>query len=174
MAAGGRASGRRGRGRPSWRLYAVRNRQRRYYRNIEMQYAKAQRWEMLKAGLAATQVEEITDHPLLTLLRQGNPMLTGINTRRLLQIHLELVGESFWVLERNKLRMPIGVWPIPPSWVQELPTLKVPAYRIQFRGWNGIIPETEVVAFADPNPENPYGRGRGTAQSLADELDTDE
>jgi hypothetical protein len=114
MAAGGRALGRRGRGRPSWRLYAVRNRQRRYYRNIEMQYAKAQRWEMLKAGLAATQVEEITDHPLLTLLRQGNPMLTGINTRRLLQIHLDLVGESFWVLERNKLRMPIGVWPIPP------------------------------------------------------------
>jgi len=36
------------------------------------------------------------------------------------------------------------------------------------------IPTSEVVAFIDPDPANPYGRGTGIAKSLGDELETDE
>ena len=34
-------------------------------------------------------------HPLLDLLARGNAYMTGLEVRRLTQIHLELVGEAF-------------------------------------------------------------------------------
>lgn len=159
----------------TWRVYATRDRQRRYYQDLDLQSAPPEtRWKMLKAGMTAATIEELTDHSLARLLRQGNTVLTGINTRRLLQMHLDLVGEGHWVLGRNAHGMPTSIWPMPPSWVIEIPTPSTPFYRVEHEGWSGAIPETEVLSFYDPNPENPYSRGRGMAMALADELETDE
>jgi phage putative head morphogenesis protein, SPP1 gp7 family len=45
---------------------------------------------------------------------------------------------------------------------------------VSFRGWQGEIPESEMVWLRDPDLENPYGRGAGIAEALGDELETDE
>lgn len=158
-----------------WHLYAPRTRGGKFVRNADLQAAPLpSRWTMLKAGLDQGRVVEIEEHGLLTLLREGNPQLTGINTRHLRQVHLDLVGESFSVLQRNPLGMPTAEWPIPPSWVLALPTSSDPFYQVHTPGWSGQIPVSEMLHFVDPNPENPYGRGRGIAQSLLDELETAE
>jgi hypothetical protein len=93
---------------------------------------------------------------------------------RTTQIHLDLVGEAFWVKERNGLGLPVGFWPVPPHWVTDTPTVKRRSYHVSWSGWQGEIPDSEMLWLVDPDPANPYGRGSGIARTLTDELETDE
>ena len=146
---------------------AVRNR-------VLQRAAPTQRRKAMLALAAAGELEEITDHVLLDLLHDANPMHTGLEVRRITQVHLDSVGESFWLLERNKLDVPAFTWPLPPSWVKATPTPSVPFYRVESGQWNTQIPASEMMWFLDADPANPYGRGTGVARALADELETDE
>lgn len=145
------------------------------YRDVALQRAHPlSRRKAIKARLDTGDLRQIDDHPLLTLLADGNSFLTGEATRKVTQIHVDTVGEAFWLKERNALGVIIGIWPLPPDWVAATPTPLNPNFRVQFRAWRGFIPDTEILWFADPDPANPYGRGSGTAQALSDELETDE
>lgn len=117
---------------------------------------------------------EIEEHPLLDLLNKTNSFLTGLITRQLTQIYLDLVGEAFWLKERNGAGKPMAIWPLPPDWVISTPTPAHRFFRVSFRAWQGEIPDTEILWMADPDPLNPYGRGSGMARALGDELETDE
>lgn len=132
------------------------------------------RAKMVKAAVEAGDLEPLPSHPLLDLLHGFNTFHTGLAARRVTQQHLDLVGEAFWLLERDRRGMPIALWPIAPSWILGTPTVSRPVFRVSFRGWQGEIPATEIIWFCDLDPANPYGRGVGTAQALADELETDE
>lgn len=122
----------------------------------------------------ARELVEIEEHPLLGAIEGGNPFMTGLTVRKVTQIHLDTVGDAFWLLERGALGQPIAIWPVPPDWVRMMPTPSYPFYRIGYRGWQVSIPAVEFVWLNDPDPANPYGRGSGTARSLGDEMDTDE
>ncbi len=127
-----------------------------------------------KGGHLTEPLEEIHKHPFLDLLAHPNKALKGRQAIQMTQVWIDLKGEGYWVLDRNLAGMPIGAWPVPPHWITETPTKNRPTYRVSFKGWQGQIPETEVLAFRDPDPENPYVRGSGVAESLGDELDIDE
>ncbi|HXH11167.1 MAG TPA: phage portal protein [Alphaproteobacteria bacterium] len=163
---------------PPWTLHVVR-RQGRVRRERAMQHGDlATRTKLLHAAKQAGDLEAITEHPLLDLLHRPNPAMTGMAARRLASLHLELLGEAIWIKERAEqgpLRGLIhALWPIPPSWLIEPPTPTWPFFRFQWRHWHATIPASEVLWLTEPNPEQPYGRGSGTAQSVADELETDE
>lgn len=144
-------------------------------RNRQLQRMKAPQRDVLIARMkAAGELEALESHPLTDLLGDFNPVQTGLMARRTTQLHLDLVGEAFWLLERGAVDQIIAIWPVPPSWILGTPTPRFPFYRVSFRGWQGTIPESEFVHFSDVDPANPYGRGTGTAQALADELETDE
>ena len=117
---------------------------------------------------------EIENHPLLDLIDNANPIMTGRTARQVTQTYLDLKGEAFWIMERNGQGMPIELWPVPPHWIIDVPYLGQPFFRVNFQGWQGVIPQTEVVWLKDPDPENPYARGAGIAEALSDELETDE
>jgi hypothetical protein len=137
----------------------------------------AKRERLVKAAVAASKAERIESHPLLTLLKDGtgNPRLNGHAVLQITQQHLDLVGEAFWIKERDRLGIPVAVWPVPPSWVSKLPNEESPFYRVTGPGgMQVLVPVTEVVPFVDADPENPYGRGVGTASSLDDEIQIDE
>jgi HK97 family phage portal protein len=134
----------------------------------------ALRTKLLKQAEHLEDLTEVTDHPLLTVLHDANSFQTGEQMRKVTQLHLDLVGEAFWLKERDGMGVVVGVWPIPPHWVINTPTPANPLFRVQFRAWRGMIPDTEILWFSDSDPLNPYGRGSGTAQSLADELEIDE
>jgi hypothetical protein len=55
-----------------------------------------------------------------------------------------------------------------------VPTPNHPYFRVNFAGWQGEIPASELLWLQQPDPVQPYGRGHGVAQSLSDELETDE
>lgn len=133
-----------------------------------------QRKSVLRDLLDTNQVKEVDDNILLDALNNGNMMLSGTANWKVSQTHVDLVGECFWLKERNSARAPIAYWPIPPYWIIDTPSPAHRAYKVSFRAWQGEIPDSEIVWFKDPDPVNPYGRGTGTAQALADELESDE
>ncbi len=144
-------------------------------RNAKLQRADAKfRRKEIKRLKTAGELQEITSHPFLDLIDNANPAMTGRAARMVTQIYLDIKGEAFWVLERNSNGMPIEYWPVPPHWIAEPPSSGKPYYRVSWRGWQGPIPETEIVWLKDVDPENPYGRGTGIAEALSDELETDE
>src|ERR1019366_6197541 len=122
-------------------------------------------------------LKPITSHPLLDLLNGGNSVFCGLTNRTLAMKDLLLVGEFFWLYERNKYGMPIALWPIPPPWVMTAPTFSDSPgakYHLTYRQWNAEIPASEIFHVWEPNPSMPYGRGSGRASTLSDELETDE
>lgn len=158
-----------------WVLYA-RERNRRPLRDITLQSCgdRLTRDLLLDRAKAVDELRPILDHPFLDAMNGGNSYLTGLALRKLLQTHLDLVGEAFWIKERNAMGAPIAYWPVPPSWVTATPTPQAPWYVVSFRAWQGMIPDSEMLWIVDPDPEQPYGRGSGIARSLGDELETDE
>lgn len=158
----------------TWLLMAAKSNGRAVRNMLLQRGAKAVRAQELTRLKAAGELVVLEDHPALALLQDANPLQTGLMARRATQIHLDAVGEAFWLLDRNPLGVPVAVWPVPPSWINGTPTPQHPYYRVSFTGWQGEVPATEFVWFNDVNPANPYGRGSGTGRSLADEMETDE
>ena len=157
-----------------WRLFVMQE-QGKPVRNRRWQESGAAvRKGIMTQSLRNGTAKEIDQHILLDALHKGSAQLSGQATMKVSQSHLELVGESFWLKERNGLGAPVSFWPLPPYWIIDTPTPSHKFYKVSFRAWQGEIPDTEVVWFKDPDPANPYGRGTGTAQALADEMELDE
>lgn len=135
------------------------------------------REKSLQNSIEEGKVKAIQEHPILDLLANGtgNARLSGFSAMQVTQQHLDLTGEAFWLLEPDSLGTPIAFWPLPPSWVSNLPNEQDPFYTISTpTGVQVKIPSTMIVPFIDPDPENPYGRGSGIAKSLDDEIQIDE
>lgn len=154
-----------------WKLYAPTSGRRRDVRSIQRSADSKSRRQMIQKDDSVTEVES---HILLDALNKANSYMVGQSLFKLTQLHLDLVGESFWIKERNGFGAPVEFWPVPPDWIQATPTPSERSYEVSFGGWQGKIPETEVLWMTDLDPSNPYSRGSGMARSLSDELETDE
>ncbi len=135
-------------------------------------------WQaFVKRGNQSTLLQ---DHPVLTLLSMGGGQqsyaLAGRSCLELTQKHLDLAGESFWVLERNGAGIPTGFVPLAPHWVVDIAKPGNERYKINIPngGWQGDISAQDIIFFKDIDPLNPYERGAGAAEALADEINTDE
>lgn len=116
--------------------------------------------------------ELLNEHLMVRVLSAPNPHMTGADMFRLLQIQLDMVGEVFVIKERNGLGAPVGLYPIPAHWIAETPTPAEPNFRLSWKGLNERIPASDVWWAKIHAPVDPYGRGAGLAQSLADEIAT--
>lgn len=135
---------------------------------------RVHRRRLLKELKEKDDLRQIVEHPMLDLLRDANEFQTGFAMRKITQLHFDLVGDAFWLKERDAQGTVVGVWPIPPHWIVNTPTPAFRFFRVNFRAWRGNIPDTEFVWFSDPDPMNPYARGSGMAMALGDEIETDE
>jgi HK97 family phage portal protein len=129
-----------------------------------------QRVELAAAGL----LREVHDHPLLALLETPNPDISGRAALAVSQTWIDLKGEAFWLIVPNGAGVPAGYVPIPPHWITQTPTRESPTFTLSFNAWQAKIDASAIVWFRDLDPENPHGRGAGVAESLGDELETDE
>ncbi len=154
-----------------WRLYAPKSRERRDVRRIQRAADSKTRRGLIRHHKG---LEELESHILLEALNKANSYMVGQSLFKLTQLHLDLVGESFWIKERNAFGAPYEFWPVPPDWIEATPTPENRSYQVSFGAWQGAVPETEILWMADLDPSNPYGRGTGMARSLSDELETDE
>lgn len=116
----------------------------------------------------------LEQHPLYDLWYRPNPILTGLSVWRLLETYVDLKGDGFGIMERSGSGRIVEVWPIPPTWVKETPTTRKPYFEVEHGSYRQIVDEADMLWLRQCDPANPYGRGSGIAQALADELDTDE
>lgn len=128
----------------------------------------------LSSAIDEGRATEIDEHPLLTLLNGTAGALLGMSLRQLTHIYLELVGEAYWQVGRNGFGMPTSLTPIPPHWIAETPSRTSPSYKVRWGTLDEDVPSKDMIAFVQPNPHSPFGRGSGIAQALADEIDIDE
>jgi len=158
-----------------WRLYAVKRGGEKAQWRTDIQRATGKvRKDLLHDVYDQGELTEIKDHPFLQMLTDGNAVMNGFTLRKLAQIHRDLVGETFFHKERGIGKIPVGLWLLSPTCVISTPTPSNQAYKLSYRAWQADIPATEICWMKDPDPATPYGRGLGTAQSLADEIELDE
>lgn len=160
----------------TWTICMPTNAKGRGIRDRRLQGARTRhaRTILLKQYAKDDQLIEIPNHPTLELLTAGNNYFAGPTVMQLSQTHLDLIGEMCWLLELNLLGMPVSAAPLPPTWIHALPEQTGGYYRVIGPTGTWEVPK-ELMFFAyHPNPANPYRRGTGIGQVLADELETDE
>src|SRR5260370_29744928 len=62
----------------------------------------------------AATIEEVLDHPLLTLLQKVNPVHNSFDLWELTTLYLEVHGSAYWYLNLDPLLgTPTEIWPLP-------------------------------------------------------------
>ena len=120
---------------------------------------------------------ELTAHPFLDFWSNPNPLHEMSNAAlwNLFEIYLKLKGEGYFVMEKDPVGRPVELWPLPTHWVQMTPYLDHPFYTVRLT--NGQLMEVSVddmFVMKDLNPIDPFKRGLGQSEALADEIETDE
>lgn len=153
-----------------------------YVRNRDWQRAGfGERDKITKAVQRIGELESFPDHPILELLHNPNPVFSGVSVRALEQVYIEIVGESFMLVEPGTMvqgRMQGAAWwPMAPHWVTRTPTPGGrPDFELTIPGQKPIAIPMQMMLWHRPvlDPMNPYGRGSSTAMALSDELDAQE
>lgn len=109
----------------------------------------------------AVEIEEVTDHPLLTLLQTVNDQIDGFELFELTDLYQELSGTCFWYLVKNGLGVPVEIWLIPSSMVHPFrdPMTGMVLYWLVGASRQVRYELDELLVFRFPNPQDPYGEG---------------
>lgn len=121
--------------------------------------------------------EEIFDHELLDLLDGVNPFQTGYDLKYITSSHLELAGNSYWLLDgvKTETDKPTALFVLSPKHTNPIPA-KLPefikGYKYSINGETQIFKQHEILHFKYPDPNDPY-QGIGTVQAIMDWIQTD-
>lgn len=121
--------------------------------------------------------QEITAHPFLDFWANPNPLheMSSAALWRLLEIYLKLKGEGYFIMERDEFGRPAELWPVPTHWVQMTPYQGFPYYAVRLtNGQLMEVPVDDMFVMKDLDPYDPFKRGLGQSEALADEIETDE
>ena len=161
-------------GTTKWRVYRIPRAQRLERMADIRSKAPTERTRFIKGLADGSELEQIHSHPMLDVLNAPNPRLTYRQIRETAQIHLDLVGETFMVVERDDRGIPQELWPIPPNWVTKLPENGDLNYEYRKNGVIERVSSENMIWMKEVDPADPYGRGCGVGLTLNNELDADE
>ena len=127
-----------------------------------------------------SKAEVIPEHEIYELLDNPCPSdrdLTGWTIRYFVFACYTLVGEAYLLKVRDKNKI-VALQPVAPSWVVTKPTVNNKYWEIYPFGTAGgnsiVVPVEDVICFKDIDLNDPYGRGRGTSETIGDEVQSDE
>lgn len=133
--------------------------------------------DLRENGEAAT---AIVDHELYNLLDNPCPTfpeIDGWTLRYLTFVYKQLTGECGWLKVRDGKKI-IALLPIPKMWIIRTPTVGNHTFMVNPYGeTSGValtVDANDLVWFKDIDVADPYGRGKGRAESVADEIEADE
>ena len=125
--------------------------------------------------------EIIESHDIYNLIENPCPTvrdLTGWNIRYFIFACYVLVGEAYLLKIRAPNGRVIALTPIAPSWVVTSPSSVNRHWEIYPYGTTGgssiVVPPEDVISFKDIDLSDPYSRGRGVAEAIGDEIQSDE
>ena len=108
-------------------------------------------------------IEEVTEHPLLTLLQQVNPTHNAFDLWELTQFYLEVHGTAYWLLDFNAFNVPSNIWILPAQMVT--PRRSTDSDQLvdyyEYRNNNRVVryDPGEIICFRLPDPRDPYSSG---------------
>lgn len=110
-------------------------------------------------------IEEITSHPLLTLLKNVNPIHNAYDLWELTTLYQEVDGSAYWFLNIDPVwQIPTEIWIMPsqnmtPKREQDSQELvDYYEYRSQQGGLERFSPD-QIIHFRYPDPRDPYTSG---------------
>jgi HK97 family phage portal protein len=112
----------------------------------------------------AARIEEVTEHPLLQLLRQANPYLNAFDLWELTTLYQEVNGSAYWYLDMDSvLGVPQAVWILPaqnvtPRRDPDSPNL-VDYYLYRTGKAEARFTPDQIIHFRYPDPRDPYTSG---------------
>lgn len=119
-------------------------------------------------------IEEVVDHPLLTLFRQVNPVHNSFDLWELTELYLEVAGSAYWLLDIDPLLgIPAAIWILPahlvvPRRAPDSPNL-VDSYEYHGQTVRQIAPD-RIIHFRFPDPRDPYASGLSPLRACFDQV----
>src|SRR5438445_1072688 len=111
----------------------------------------------------ARTLEEVLEHPLLSLLRKVNPVHNSFDLWELTTFYQEVLGSAYWCLRFGALGVPNEIWILP---AQNVSPKRQPNSRqlIDYYEYRtGMSMERfrpdEIMHFRYPDPRDPYTAG---------------
>jgi len=117
----------------------------------------------------AEELEEITEHPILDLLKHVNPNDNAFDLKEKTSLFLDMAGNSLWYLKLNTFGQPEEIWPLQPNLITLVrdPTKGVTGYlygRQGDRTQQIKLSLDEVIHFKYPSTLDPWW-GMGPVQA---------
>jgi HK97 family phage portal protein len=111
----------------------------------------------------ARHIQEVLDHPLLTLLRKVNPVHNAFDLWELTTFYQEVLGSAYWLVQKGPLGVPAEVWLLPaqnvtPKREPNSPRL-VDYYEYRSGASLQRFGPAEIIHFRYPDPRDPYTAG---------------
>jgi HK97 family phage portal protein len=113
----------------------------------------------------AARLEEVLDHPLLTLLRQVNPVHNSFDLWELTTLYQEVIGSAYWYLHFGPVGIPDEIWILPAQNVTPRREPNSPRLVDYYEYRTGtkcqrFAPDC-IIHFRYPDPRDPYTNGLG-------------
>jgi len=106
----------------------------------------------------AESVEQVMNGPYVDLLRNVNDFTNSYDLKKLTSLYLDLTGDCYWALIRNRLGIPVNIWVLPSEYTKPIPdrNIFIKGYKYK-RGTTEIIyPREDVVHFRYATPLNQF------------------
>jgi HK97 family phage portal protein len=112
----------------------------------------------LKAARTAFDIVEVTDHNFFQLMKNVNSFANNFDLLEMINIHLELVGNAYLYVLKNKLDVPVELWVIPPDRIKPIadPKFFIAGYEYEYGMTKFTFKEEDVIHFKMPNPNSSY------------------
>lgn len=118
------------------------------------------------------------DHPMSLLLTNPNPYLTPYSFWYLAVSYLDITGNSYWWVAKDRLNIPRALWPIPSQYVKIIPgdpkkgEGMIKEYTVRWDGQNETpVDAIDMVHLKHPDPMSPYYYGGSLIMRAAYEID---
>ena len=121
-----------------------------------LQYLTANHYDSMRKAVV---VEEVVEHPFLTLIKKPNSNLNQKDFFFLTQLFKELSGDSYWYKNLNAFKQPKELWNLYPNLMSIVPgTTDYVAGYIYTREDGEKIPikPEEIAHFLFPSPNDKY------------------
>ncbi|MFZ3473099.1 phage portal protein [Streptomyces sp. 4.24] len=130
-------------------------------------------WRKAKSGRKEDRIE-VTSHAALDLWNKPNPFMPRQEFVEVVQQHIDLTGEGWWVISRHKASpIPLELWPVRPDRITPVPDPEKFLSGYVYTSPDGEqipLELDQVIQLRMPNPNDPY-RGMGPVQSILTDLD---